>query len=383
MSSFNIKENVFIEMTIENHDLPLTPNIFNEVTVTEHVMQVAPTLAFSLNDASSATVQEFHLTDGMLVSIKIAKTPDSQQPRSNFRIFSGDVNRSHASGHYNSFNCLLDVPKYLGKSVSTAVVGTSSEVMHTICTECGMQYQGDVTEDRQTWIGAGVSYSNWAKHTADAGYISNNSCMVLALRDDQTLLYKDLMQIAIAPTKYTLVDTQEIPDSPTTLIMYSHLHHSASGLLNHWCNYGYVLYSEGVDGNILLNQLKVLKPAPYLAISQKMREEITVSRLDISPFNCGNVHANYAQALYQNFRLKSTFSECLSVLLLEVSNIQLLEVIQVLIGTNVLEPNLTVKSGNYVVIAKTKVLRNGVTYGERLELLRNSTYNTGLNTLIG
>jgi hypothetical protein len=78
------------------------------------------------------------------------------------------------------------------------------------------------------------------------------------------------------------------------------------------------------------------------------------------------------------------FTESMSVMVYGYTDINLLDAVEVVIGHGVgLEDRTpTVKSGYYIVIAKTKIIRGGTNYGERLELIRNSTRHTGINTLV-
>ena len=81
------------------------------------------------------------------------------------------------------------------------------------------------------------------------------------------------------------------------------------------------------------------------------------------------------------------FTESISIIIHEYSDLELLDVVHVVIGeavdidtSKMIE---TVKSGPYVIIGKTKVIRQGILYGEKLELIRNSTRSVGKNELVG
>ena len=383
MSKFQVNATTFIDIKFGGQDIPGQPDLFDEVCIIENATQLVPTMTFKINDAHNDLIRSLHISDGMKVDVRISETDKDQQELANFRVFGGDTVRNFSEGHYNEFNCILDVPKYIGKAARTGIKGSTSEAMNKIASDCGLRFKGDSTNDEQVWLSAGMTYSQWARHLSHHGYISDESCMYFAVNEDKELIYKDIINLlASGNVKKTL--TSSLQAEKGEIVISGNRAKTTSGLLNNWVNYGYIARKDGVSGKEeIFEKVTVKKRETALAQNTEVRSQVEIARIDMLPFNCGNTYDKYEQAQYQNFRLRSTFTESLSILVYEFTGIKLLDVVNVKIGHGVgpQDRTETVKSGNYLVIAKTKIVRGGTNYGERLELIRNSTRHTGSNPL--
>jgi hypothetical protein len=383
MSKFQVNDTTYIEILFEDQDIPGQPDLFEEIAIIENATQLVPVMNLTLNDSQNDLVKSLHLSDGFKVSARISQGPNDKGELSDFRIFSGDTIRNGSQGHFNTFSLVLDVPQYLGKTAFVGLKGTTSEVMQRIATDCGLVFKGDSTNDKQIWLSGGMTYNQWARHVSKHGYISDTSCMYFAVNEKKELLYKDLTAVLSGKASKRLVSSVASTDSNDILIQ-GNRSHTASGLLNNWINYGYIARKDGITGSETFTKVTVQKRETALAQSADVRDLVTTARIDMLPFNCGNTYENYEKAFYQNFRLRCTYTESMSVMVYGYTDINLLDAVEVVIGHGVgLEDRTpTVKSGYYIVIAKTKIIRGGTNYGERLELIRNSTRHTGINTLV-
>jgi hypothetical protein len=92
--------------------------------------------------------------------------------------------------------------------------------------------------------------------------------------------------------------------------------------------------------------------------------------------NAGNIHQNYHRAEYQNFRLSSTYSIHAEVYTNTVTNIGLLETIDLDMADQNSGEEHRNYSGTYFVSAKVV----GINEGRYFEKLRLTTNSRGLNS---
>lgn len=383
MSKFQVNATTFIDIKFGGQDLPGQPDLFDEVCIIENATQLVPTMTFKINDAHNDLIRALHISDGMKVDVRVSEKDSDDVELSNFRVFGGDTIRNFSEGHYNDFNCILDVPKYISKAARVGLKGTTSEAMEKIASDCGLTFKGDTTNDEQVWLSAGMTYNQWARHLSTHGYISDESCMYFAVNENKELIYKDVINVLTSETPKKKL-TSSLEAQKDEIIISGNRAKTSSGLLNNWVNYGYLARKDGVSGKEeIFEKVTVRKKETALAQNTEVRDQVEIARIDMLPFNCGNTYDKYEQAFYQNFRLRSTFTESLSLIVYTYTDINLLDVVEVRIGHGVgpQDRTETVKSGNYLVIAKTKIVRGGTNYGERLELIRNSTRHTGSNPL--
>lgn len=379
MSRLNIKDIVYIDIKIDGEEVMSLPNMFSDFTIIENVNQLVPTLSFSLNDETSNFLKEKQIVDGTLIDIKISKNEKDDKESSKFRVFNGATERVDSSGHYHNFNCVLDVMKYVSGVARTAIKGSTSEALAKICTDCKMTFKGESTNDSQIWISAGMTYNQWARQLTSHAFKNVNSCMIHAVNENKEFLYIDIINklMSAKPVKNLVHTIAVAPSDTNSIVIAFNESHTASGLLNCWVNYGYIVRKEGVDTSEIFENIEVKVKENSIAQNAEVKKQVGVARIDILPFNCGNTYANYEKSYYQNFRLKSTFTESLSVIILEYSDIKLLDIVEVKIGYSVYDQQPTIKSGSYLVVAKTKIIKGGISYGERLELIRNSIRSSG------
>jgi hypothetical protein len=383
MSTFQVSDTTYINIKFEDQDIPGQPDLFDEICIMENATQLVPVLTMKLNDSQNDLVKSLHLSDGFKISAKISLTPDDNGNLSDYRVFSGDTVRNGADGHFNTFNCVLDVPKYIGKTAFVGLKGTTSDAMKRIAADCGLTFKGEATNDEQVWLSGGMTYNQWARHLCNHAYVSDTSCMYFAVNENKELIYKDLTAI-MTGSKASKRLVSSMPSQDGDILIQGNRSHTASGLLNNWVNYGYIARKDGITGSDTFTKVTVQKRETALAQSTDVKDLVETARIDMLPFNCGNTYENYERAFYQNFRLRCTYTESMSVMVYGYTGINLFDAVELVIGHGIgpEDRTPTVKSGYYIVIAKTKIIRGGTNYGERLELIRNSTGHTGINSLV-
>lgn len=386
MSQTIIQDNIYISGKINGTDIE-GMGIFNEILIMESVQSVVPTAAIVLNDTDQLTYQELQLTDGAKFEINIRKESERESDPVTFRLFSDKGSRNYSSGQTVFANFIFDAPKYYSKTVRKAKKGNSSDMISEIASDCGLTAKVDATKDEQIWFGAGQTFASFARHIAQHGYVSESSCMVVATNCKGELLYKDLNQIMTGSAVATLYSSTLAPeDDPSALIIAGNKSNSIAGFTNNWVNYGFLYNKWGITGeDEKYENINAQKREDNLAISSEIKADVEMARLELSCFDVGNTHKDYYKAYYQNLRYRALFNDCLSVIVQDYTGAELLDVVEVIIGVGVGEDTTameaSIRSGFYIVVAKTKVIRQGFIYGERLELLRNSIRNNGSNPL--
>lgn len=387
-SEIIIKGSIYIDAKLGGQEVKGL-DLFEEILVIEHINQALPTASVTFTDFEKATIKELQLTDGIKLELTVCKSEDNNKEPAVFRLFSDGGSRTYSSGQQSTAHFVLDAPKYLATTPKLAKKGNSSDMMSEIASNCGLQFDGDATKDEQIWYCIGQTYSGAAKHIANHGYMTDTSCMVLGVTLKKKLLYKDINRIVKEEAKKRVYTSTKVPENdPEALLIFADRARTNSGLMNNWINYGYVYYSHGIkDKPETLKEIEVQKKEAKIAMSSEVKDEVETSRIDISHFDTGNIHEKYHRAYYQNLRYRAMFTETISIILQDFSDLELLDVVYVEIGESVSASDAdmieTVKSGDYVLIGKTKVIRKGILYGERLELIRNSTRSVGVNPLVG
>ena len=85
------------------------------------------------------------------------------------------------------------------------------------------------------------------------------------------------------------------------------------------------------------------------------------------PPDYGNTSDKYDKGIYQNFRGLNTFTNIVYVLIMEASEVNLLDVVTYNEGNSTSGSSVSAVNGNYFVTGKTRLIQ-GTHYYEKLEL---------------
>lgn len=291
-----------------------------------------------------------------------------------------------ATNHQHRFIGMYDAPIWVGSQEPRYWQGTSYSVLSQIAAESGFQFVGDGTDDTQTWMKLFQSTADFSRTVADHGYAGDSSCMVLAVTSLGHLLYKDVSKLLSSGSpKATLkFRVPVVPDNPRELQMFQVRATSRSGFFNYWMNYGFELFGPSLKtARPTIKDVEASYRETNLNQSLEVKRQLSIARQGYHAFDGLNTHPNWWRAKYQNQRLKALFTEGFSCIVRDMSGLNLLDVVDVQVGHSAVDTSPTVKSGYYMVVGKTTVIRNGKDYGERLELARNSVRNSGFNPLEG
>ena len=263
-------------------------------------------------------------------------------------------------------------------------MGRSCEVLCEIAEKCNLVYEPPkiLPVDVQTWLNVCKTRSAFVRDVVRHGWVDSNSIMSSALTSLGVLKYKDLNYLIQQEPDYALfTNVNPTKFKGKTYRVHMAEHGSKSGLTNNWVNYGSTRVEHSLSGvKVVHDHIDVATKANYLPINIEVSKTVGRSRIDYSPIDCGNTHANYEKAIYQNVKMLALFSEHQSVMLLECTDIQLYDVIAYKQADS--DPtDFTLTSDRYIVVGKTVFIKGGKIYAERLELVRMSCKDGGKTQL--
>lgn len=388
----NISDRIFIDIKIDGNDLPTSPNIIGRVTMTEGAAAMSPAIELLLNDYTGHLSRQLALTDGNELLVTIGKTPnDVKTVARQYRVF-GIRSITTSQGPAMQIIGIYDAPGYLTGSVRESFKDSTGGVLREIAARCKLTYRGPEdfngkkTADSQVWLNVAKSRAMFAFQTARHGYIDDTSAMYLALTSLGELRYVNLNDVIETPSEkikrqflHNSVETAEESDI-VSYVVASATTRSTAGLMNTWHNYGSTRIEHVLSGvNEEHSKIDVQTNGNYLAINDTVKKTVERSRVDYSPIDCGNTHQQFERALYQNLKLIALFSEHVSLLTYEATDLQLLDVV-VYRQANADIKTPASNSDIYIVVAKT-IMGVGAHYAERFELARRSITEKGATEL--
>jgi hypothetical protein len=389
----NVQNRVFVDIKIDGGDVPTSANFFSGLLLVENAATLFPTAEFYLGDSSGFLSREKALTEANSIVVTVGKSPkDVRTVTRQYRLFK-PVSKDQANNPSIKAICIYDAPKFISESTHKSYRGLSSEVLRQIANDCRLGYSGPeefngkTPKDRQLWMSVSKNLASFVKDVAKHGFIDNHSAMAVALTSLGELRYRNVMDVIETPIDS--IKHSFLHNVPTSSFDKDRIYYqvrqvrdrSNAGLMNNWQNYGSTLIVPSLTGvNKRLEKVDVLTTAGFLPINDQVSKTIGRAKVDYGLLDCGNTHANYSQALYQNLRQLGLFSESLSILTYDVTDVQLFDVVIYRQADAVM--SLPAKNSDiYLVVGKSVYVKAGISYAERIELARMSLTIEGESTL--
>lgn len=378
----NIQDRLFVSIKVDGQEIEYA-NLLS-ITATEGNGALVPAIKISLTDPTSAFSSSNAITEGNEIEITFAKSfSDNQVRPRKYRIFGPDRGNQPYNTSVDIVG-VLNVPKYISKSSIESYNGTSEDVLAQLAGKSGMTFSGPSSidgrkpNDKQKWLNVCRSRATFAMDVVKHSWIDAHSGMSAALTSYGELRYRDLLALINTPIdKIQFVFTHNALASSTDSKKRSYIvkearDRSTAGLMSSWQNYGSTRAQNMLSGiPDAHKELEVKMPGNYLPINKSVSDEIDRSRIEYAPLDCGNVHAKYEVAQYQNVKLNALFSEKMSLLVDQVTEVQLYDV--VVYRQEDADLRQPIKNTDvYIVMGKTLVVSGGVHYAERIELARMS-----------
>lgn len=378
----NISDRVFVSLKIDGQELPYA-NLLN-ITLAEGNGALIPAFQIDLTDPTSLLASSNVLTEGNTVDVLVSRShTDTQAIHRKYRIFS-------PKRENNTFNPTLSIvgilnsPLYITASKIESYRGSSDTALKQLAQRCGLRYSGPsdfngkTMADQQAWLNVCKNRASFAQDVAKHGWADDNSGMSLTLTSLGEMRYRNLIDVINTPASkikfvfYHSAMTSSDDSGRKGYVVRQVNDRSVAGVMSSWLNYGNTRVQNSLEGeSVVVDKLAVKLPGPYLPINSSVSDTVGRARVDYAPIDCGNVHEKYQNAFYQNMRIRALFSERLSLLVNDVTEVELYDpVIYRQADADVASP---IKNSDiYIVIGKTVAVRGGIHYAERIELARMS-----------
>lgn len=389
-----IQNDIFISLIIDGTEVEYAG--IQNITLCEGNGVLCPTMMLDLADPKSLLASSHALSDGNTVEIMIARSAkDNSVGYRKYRVF-GPVRNNNAYNPSLKFVALLNAPKFVTASVQESYSGTTDDVLRDLAGRSGLTYSGPSsvngrqTNDRQdSWLNVCKNRMMFMAETVRHGWMDKQSGMSVTVTSYGEIRYRNLTDVINTPAekiKFVFMHnaraTNEEGDKKTYWVKEAH-DKSTAGFMATAMNYGSTRVHNNLDGKPKqIKNLAVKTPGAYLALNKEVADMVKKSRYDYAPIDCGNTHDNYQDAEYQNLKILALFTERMSLLVTDVTEVQLYE--PVIYRQADSDPNAPVRNTDiYLVIGKTVVVRSGIHYAERIELARMSLTMKGQTSLQG
>ena len=391
----NIQDQVYITLKIDGKEIDYAH--IKDMTLCEGNGVFAPTLKIELDDPTSTLARSHALSEGNTIELLIARSlSDATTKPRKYRVFG--PTRENASYNPNLMIIgLLNCPLYFTASARECTNGTSADAIRAIATKVGLTYvgpsNGRTLNDKMIWLDVVTTRAQNVFEITRHGWMDEKSCMESMVTSYHELRYKNIIDEINTPAsqiKYLFVhSTLEDPTTGTgkkCYIVKEARDRSSAGVMTAWMNYGSTRSSNHIDGTQRdRKSVDVKTPGAYLAINKEVTDMVKRTRFEYSPIDCSNTHQQYQNALYQNQKLLGLFTETMSLLTLDVTDIQLFDML--IYRQADADPTTKVRNEDiYMLVGKTIVVRGGVHYAERLQCIRMSLTMPGeapLETCLG
>lgn len=386
-----IQDKLFLSIKIDGTEIAYAG--LNSVIATEGSGALIPALKIVLSDPTSAFSSAEALTDGNEIEVLISKSfKDNQVVQRKYRLFA--VKRDN-----QTFNPtveiigILNAPGYITKSVRESHRGTSEDVLKAVAKASDLKFSGPSSvdgrapNDSQLWLNVCKNRATFVNEVVRHGWIDSHSGMSAAVTSYGELRYRDLVSLINTPIdKIVFVFAHNtLPSSADknkkTYIVKDAKDRSTAGVMSSWQNYGSTRVQNNLSGapNVI-KDLAVKLSGNYLPINGTVAKSVEKSRIEYAPIDCGNNNDRYELARYQNIKLNALFSEKISILLDQVSEVQLYD--PVVYRQEDADLRQPVKNTDvYIIVGKTIVVAGGAHYAERIELARMSLTMKGTTEL--
>ena len=374
--SFEVKGRLFLQIKFAGVEFPFQRvNSVNFLHMSASGKINLPMVHLSLNDPTGFMEKEQLVGDGIPMEVTVSPSPDIQPKVYNFRVNTPKKTHSSPNTVYE-FDGYLDVPKYWHDSTRDYTEGLASDVLKSIAGRCGLEFDGESSNDFQVWWPGNRRFFQWACHVAGRSYVADDACMQLGIDFDKKMYFKNVNELSGANHKMSFMEPRQGFILATDVDPLSN-----AGSNNHVGGYSGVRVYQ----NMMENVAEFNVPDDALTVSPTSGErsflrnkvvkgEVEKGSVMFGPLNFGNSHPMYQRALYQNQRFENLFNFGLRVHTPELTKVKLFDNIDITLNypENNKGPRFSRHlSGIYKVVTKN-VYVNGSNYYELFTMMRRA-----------
>ena len=326
--------------------------MFVSAKINEDISTLIPTceLRFTM---SNHALDEVSIVDGATIIFDIEANTLNFKERLYFRLYQMDLKLEQEFANIRLIG-LLDFYDGYKHTNAHNLYGSSSDVFNDIVNKYKLKAEIDQTNDYQLWVAGEDNLYAYMSHVANAGWIDNTSGMFWCMDRHKILLYKNISSMFRNDSKqlWTFLQ-QNVPNIDEKIFVYSNaISNIESGKEN--------LIYEGYGGED--HYFDLLSYDWKEAVSRKVVAESNLVNINKSlsrglsqtwyPFDVGNFHKNYYNAIKQNKRVLSTFSTYVTLESQFFMNYRLCQIVNfVHMDSQNLSNSIRLTSGKYIIKA--------------------------------
>lgn len=296
-----------------------------------NVWLIGPTFDMLILDAGGAVLNPMP-ADGMKLKVFVG---DSINPSVayDFLCIGSPVAEATPKGPAIRISAILDAPKLYHGVCRTTVNDTSSSAITKLAQECGLVLttsdansvsRVDSSQgDSMKWLPMGRKYGYFLADIASRGWFGDSSAAsVVGVTLAKQVVYRDLAKAAKQKPIYHFYHGLTPPQGDNNCFIA----HSMAREDHFTVGVGQAGYAASrsrftLDGSLEKHtDINVTQINERLNISTDIKKAVTLSRAGLAPLDCGNTHANYDKAGYQNARYRATFSRQISIVVQAATN---------------------------------------------------------------
>lgn len=361
---------LYVEMKINGNSIPDVGNLYNSIVMTEGNGALVPAIQLNLLDQASQLVEEYSLTEANTISMTIGMSGTTLLYTRKYRLF-GVRNRNNYNGPTINAVGVLDVPNFYSENCTKNYKGTSDAALSQLASEGGLTYsgpKGGTNDSQPNWLLICKTRAAFMNEIARFGWANPLSFMAAGVTSLNELRYRNITEVFAGAPVATFTHNKPLKDGYT---VKESKDMSSAGLSNSWMNSGTKRKEHRLDGTHKFHtSMPVQKHSPYLPVNSEVAGKVNKrSRMDYMLLDVENQHRNYWLAYYQNQRKLALLSERISILVTEVTKVQLFDLVMYRQADS--DPDEPVKqTDKYIVVGKSIVVKGGLHYAERIELAR-------------
>lgn len=387
-----ISQQFTLDFYINGTEFPVSVIPGHQMWMIQNVKSHLPTLMLKFDDlGNQVNSSSLPLNDGAIVQVAFGDGVGSTPTPVQYRVM-GTPRRygspSRPGMYQYEVKAILDSMDFLRANPGMAITGTSSQVFKTAASTLRLNLMTNTgTQDSMTWIPGQHSWANFLHSVTRHAYVSTTSMMHMAVDEQRNLHFHDVSQKFASEATVAVIYYGTTPNASSNVKQFMAVRIKGvnrSALANQWAGYSRRTSYIGVTGGTATTYSAVDATSVNAGfdINEPLQRALTdVGKLVFAPADCLNTHVNYVNARHQNFRLTSTYTQNVYVIVPQITGLLPMDMVQLVTadGTN---QDSGAMDGLYCVTAINKMLYSGRAM-EKIELTGTGPSNKNPSLLGG
>lgn len=398
--AIELKNGVFLEIKVNEQEIPPSSNVFKSLTMYSGIGYEIPVAVLELNDVHAIfNTGDYALVDGTKVDIVLSqgvdRTGDSMEIKT--RVLGKVKSETINTGLLRRATLVPDIPEYILEAQREFYDGTSATAITDILKKYSIEVKqpegGLNLSDFMCWRNIGKSQIQFIKEILEHSYSGKSTCMKGCLDWNSTYFLNDLFQELKREPEVGMFNVSNVSGKENRIALRESSIDTTSGFFNKLTNYGHTHVQHSLSGDLL--KFEKSEPEVFgdgLPLNEDLKNSIDLTSLTsgyyfdsgTAPLSASNMHEHYYKAQYLNMRHLSLFTETVRGICDNFNNLDLLQVCDyehVNPEANQGEPSLNESfSGKYIIGNKIIAIRSNH-YSEIYTLYRSYVTDSGSTPL--